>query len=178
MLKQSLFLMVILLILPIAFALNQTLEELDAECAKQLECNETNGEYFFDCHFNEQLGECRCFTGDFSKCNASDEADSSVAAAPPGESFFSRAKWYAISVYDAAKNTPFWVKIAALTAVIVILLGAYYLVRSEMPDKDLSKARRYHRIATKAHDKGKEEKAEKYYELANYHRERAHENET
>jgi len=161
--------------------------QLNDRCAQLYECQKREIGYWFDCHYDENIGDCRCYTGEFSKCNVSQstlysldvtEVNLSIGAELPRPledlPFFAVAKNYGGKAFDWAQQTSFKTKLFALLLFGATITIIYYRNHASV-DKDLKKAQKHHRLAEKAHKKGQEEKAAKHYELAEYHREKVHE---
>jgi hypothetical protein len=180
--------LLLLLILTISIANNESinLTELDDSCAAMFECQKRDGGYWFDCHYDENISDCRCFVGEFSKCNIEKSSlysmnitEMNLTISPhlllQDITAFAVAQNYGVKVIDAIVGSSLRTKLFTLIMIIAVVMVIYHRTR-ESPEKNIRKARHYHKLAEKMYEKGDEEKAAKYYELANYHREKAHEN--
>jgi hypothetical protein len=174
--------LVILMLLLVPAASAQTkLQNLSDECALQFECQKANNGYWFDCRYEINTSGCRCFVGDFSSCNISRSSVKSAVTnsdekSSPGITALTMAKSYSVKVVNIIVGASLRAKVLILALVVMLLALVIFLVRDNT-EKNLKRAIRYHKAAEEAYKKGDSEKSEKYHELSNYYREKAHENE-
>ncbi|MFH1182177.1 MAG: hypothetical protein V1702_04420 [Candidatus Woesearchaeota archaeon] len=183
------YVVMMLMLVPFAAAENQSvenislsIENLSLDCAKQFECQKSGQSYWFDCKYDTETSDCRCFLGEFSKCDLSRStvviaaSNESVPKAPFWITTLAVAKDYSGKAANLAVNASIRAKIMALAALALLVALVYFSTR-DSSGKDLKRAVHYHKLAEKSYEKGDLEKSKEYYELSNYHREKAHENE-
>lgn len=79
--------------------------------------------------------------------------------------------------WDNIKNYffVFWnnqtLRIVVPVMIVLIIVLIYFRTR-ETPENNIKKARRYHKLAEKHHERGNEEKSKKYFEMSRYYREK------
>lgn len=188
------FVIIALLLLPLAAAqapenssLNSSfgvenasldIESLSADCARQYECQKSGQGYWFECGYDEASSDCRCYLGEFSRCNVS---RSNISISTPAKQSSWITAWAVAKVYSGkaaamAINSSLRVKVSVLGA-LMLLIAFVYFSRRDDSGRDLKRAAHYHKLAENAYGKGDSEKSQKYYELSNYYREKGHQDE-
>ncbi len=128
----------------------------DAECARDFECREQDGQFYFNCYYDLKDLKCRCYLGLMSDCRPQfmghDHHENS-------ESFSAAASYFSRPVVQLSLLLAFLAFVAAL-----------YFMRTSTSDS-VKAAVRYHRLAEHHHEKGEEQMAEHYYRLSEKYRE-------
>ncbi|MBN2454642.1 hypothetical protein JXB11_03785 [Candidatus Woesearchaeota archaeon] len=176
---------IIFTVIFILLSMSALATEMDDYCGMVFECQKADDGYWFDCYYDEGTEDCRCFVGDFSECNVSrassvqmtpQEINLTVIPEEPELTGFAVAGEYTTKLFSSVKGMGLAAK-AFSVVVLIMIVVLIFSGRKDSPEKDLKKARSYHKKAVRAHDKGDDDKAQKYYELSDYYRDKAHDNE-
>ncbi len=129
----------------------------DAECARNFECREHDGQFYFNCYYDLKDSKCRCYLGSMSDCRPQlmghDHDDHSESFSAAASGYFGRPA----------------VQLSLLLAFLAFV-AALYFMRTSTSDS-VKAAIRYHRLAEHHHEKGEEQMAEHYYRLSEKYRE-------
>ncbi len=156
------------------------LSEKNRLCELKYECRPHEDYFYYNCYFDENISNCRCFVGLFSKCRL-ELSNLSIIAQPtirdrfrldyikdrmrPLKPLFSSAK-------GILYNWRTYV-LGVLLALIVLIL--FYAYNRDTPANNLRKAVSCHKKAQKLYEKGKQKNAEKYYKLSEEYRKKVKE---
>ncbi|MCP3682840.1 MAG: hypothetical protein GY861_09140 [bacterium] len=163
---------------------------LDEWCAYKFECTPRGDDFYKECFYDTEMeGEhedkCRCYVGNFEDCRLDlssviieeepekEESKEIIEPEPEEEeesepgifgSAINRLKnfWQWLLGYPEFFKTGSWV----LAVIIIIIIALLYYFYRDSPSNNVRRARRYHRLAEKAHSSGKEEKSKRYYAMA------------
>lgn len=148
-------------------------KELSAECAYKYECRPRGEHVWYDCFFDPELGDCRCFVGDFGQCRIN---KSSLNAGEKEEKLGEKEKGDAQVTGGAVSNTGGNAATIAIVGVIALFVLIFVVSRvadRNTPKNNFARARHYHKLGEKHHRAGDEKKAKQYYELSDKFRKRA-----
>jgi len=160
--------------------LEVNITQKNIECQLRYECRPRGDYFYYDCYFDENISDCRCFVGLFSRCNL-EASNLSIIAKPTIRERFRMAY-----IKDKLKPIMPLLRLArrvlynwrtGVVGVLVVLIAliVFYAYNRDTPSNNLRKARGYHKKAQRLYEKRKYEKAEKYYELAEEYRKRVKE---
>jgi hypothetical protein len=153
---------------------------MDEWCKLQYECKQRrDGKYWFKCYYDRKDEKCRCYVTSYL-CAENITVNETISNVSESVTDYESAQQQGFFA-DATKKIGSAVKLAyrnrvvriAVPAAVIIALLTVYLFNRDSPANNLRKARKYHKLGERHHNKGQEDKAKRYYELAQIFREKA-----
>jgi len=164
--------------------------DLNDWCSYRFECQPHGKDFWRNCFYDPNIHDCRCYVGAFADCRLEksavvieepEPAEKNITEEIAQETEEEKEPGIFESAINRLRNFWSWFVglqrfksegLVALVATVIVVGVLYYFLR-DSPANNLRRARRYHKLAEKHHNKGNEEKAQLYYEMAEIHRERA-----
>lgn len=156
------------------------INQKDLDCQLKHECRPRDDYFYFDCYFDENISDCRCYVGLFSRCNLEASNLSIIAKPSVREKFritYLKDKLRPIMpLLRFAKGVLYnWRTYVLGLLLILILIIIFYAYNRDTPLNNMRKARSHHKKAQKLYEKGKYEQSEKHYKIAEEYRKKVKE---
>lgn len=160
------------------FELN--LSQKNKECQLRFECRPKGDNFYYDCYFDENISDCRCFVGLFSRCNLEASNLSIIARSSMGERLrlaYIKDKLRPIMPFLSPLKGILcnWRTYVLGVLIILILIIIFYAYNRDTPANNMRKARSHHKKAQALYEKGRYEEAGKHYKMAKDYRKKVKE---